>query len=380
MTSRVIVLDMPPDRGFAAALVVDGQLEDLILDPKLGTATARPGTVHMARIDRKLPGGQGAFVSLGSGKGFLRDAKALKPGEQHLVQVVSLPEPGKAPTVTTRVLFKGPRLILTPHADRVNVSRQIRDEEEAARLKTIVTEALERFREPKSIPPGTGVIVRTMAKGAEPEHLASELGCLADQYRVRRSQEHVGGGGDAVDHALTEWLLPPPDEIICTPKLARTLSAPEAPFGPMEFWGDPRFAALIRAEDNPFDAFDFNSWSEQLRSPEVSLGGGSMVIEPTRAMVTVDVNTGSDFGAAAGLKANLAAARDLPRQLSLRGLGGLVIVDFAPMSKKHRKTLEEALKKAFRADPVETSLVGWTRMGLYEIQRKRERLPLHEVL
>jgi Ribonuclease G/E len=90
----------------------------------------------------------------------------------------------------------------------------------------------------------------------------------------------------------------------------------------------------------------------------------------------VDVNTGSDTSPAAALKANLAAARDLPRQLLLRGFGGQITVDFAPMPKNDRRTVEGTLKAAFRADPVETSLVGWTPLGHYELQRKRERLPL----
>ncbi|MDT8344400.1 MAG: ribonuclease E/G, partial [Thermohalobaculum sp.] len=74
------------------------------------------------------------------------------------------------------------------------------------------------------------------------------------------------------------------------------------------------------------------------------------------------------------------AARDLPRQLRLRGLGGQVVVDFAPMPKKDRKRVEDTLKSAFRRDPIETSLAGWTAMGLFEIQRKRERQPLADLL
>ena len=108
----------------------------------------------------------------------------------------------------------------------------------------------------------------------------------------------------------------------------------------------------------------------------VPLGEGQMYVEPTRALVAVDVNTGSDTTPAAALKANLAAARALPRALRLRGLGGQISVDFVSMSKTHRKQVEQSLRAAFKNDPVETSLVGWTPMGLFELQRKRERLPL----
>ena len=88
------------------------------------------------------------------------------------------------------------------------------------------------------------------------------------------------------------------------------------------------------------------------------------------------MNTGGDFSPAAGLKANLAAARTLPRQLRLRGLGGQIVLDLAPMAKKDRKQFETTLRSAFRADTVETSLVGWTPLGHFELQRKRERLAL----
>ena len=105
-----------------------------------------------------------------------------------------------------------------------------------------------------------------------------------------------------------------------------------------------------------------------------------MSIEPTSALVAVDVNTGSDTSFAAGLKTNLVAARDLPRQLRLRGLGGQIVVDFAPMARKDQRQVEQVLRAGFKADGIETALVGWTGLGHYELQRKRERLPLSELL
>ncbi|MBT8475521.1 MAG: ribonuclease G, partial [Alphaproteobacteria bacterium] len=143
MKGRVIVIDMPEDRGFAAALVEDGKLQDFILDPPNDTYPPLSGQVWTGKITRKLPGGGGAFCARGALEGYLRQAKGLKSGDTLLVQVVSLPEHGKAPTVTQRVLFKGPRLILTHHAAGINVSRQIRDTDEAQRLKSAVTEAME---------------------------------------------------------------------------------------------------------------------------------------------------------------------------------------------------------------------------------------------
>ena len=108
--------------------------------------------------------------------------------------------------------------------------------------------------------------------------------------------------------------------------------------------------------------------------------GHTMVIEPTRAFVAVDVNTGGDASPAAALKANLNAARELPRQLRLRGLGGIIVLDLAPMPKKDRRGFEMSLKAAFRTDPVETILAGWTPLGNFELQRHRARIPVAEAL
>ena len=105
-----------------------------------------------------------------------------------------------------------------------------------------------------------------------------------------------------------------------------------------------------------------------------------MMVEPTSALTAVDVNTGGDFSTAAGLKANLAALADLPRQLRLRGLGGQIVIDLAPLSKRDRKQAETALKRALREDPVDTQVLGWTPLGHIELTRRRERRPLAELL
>jgi hypothetical protein len=95
--------------------------------------------------------------------------------------------------------------------------------------------------------------------------------------------------------------------------------------------------------------------------------------------VAVDVNTGGDMSLAAGLKANIALARDLPRQLRLRGLGGQITLDLAPMPKKERRGFETVLNRAFRQDGAEVVLAGWTPLGHFEIQKKRDRRPLAQL-
>ena len=105
-----------------------------------------------------------------------------------------------------------------------------------------------------------------------------------------------------------------------------------------------------------------------------------MAIEPTRALVAVDIDTGGDTSPAAGLKANIAAMRALPRALRVRGLGGQVTIDAAPMPKRDRRQVETVLKSALRDDRIETAIVGWTPLGHLELQRKRDRHPLEALI
>ena len=143
-------------------------------------------------------------------------------------------------------------------------------------------------------------------------------------------------------------------------------------------WTDP---AEVVTKAGGFETHGVLDALETVAGIEVPLGGGAFCyVEPTRALVAVDVNTGSDASLAAGVKANMALATALPRALRLRGLGGQIALDLAPMLKKDRRAFETALNRAFRADGVDTTLVGWTPLGHFELQRKRARLPVQGLI
>ena len=145
-------------------------------------------------------------------------------------------------------------------------------------------------------------------------------------------------------------------------------------------WRDWTETAQVVTEEGGFETHGVLDALEAARGIQVGLGGGAaMFVEPTRALVAIDVNTGNDASLAAGIKANMACARLLPRALRMRGLGGQIVLDLAPMPKKDRRTFESALRAAFRGDDVDTTLVGWTPLGHYELQRKRSRAPLAEL-
>ncbi|NBQ28334.1 MAG: ribonuclease G, partial [Rhodobacteraceae bacterium] len=138
-------------------------------------------------------------------------------------------------------------------------------------------------------------------------------------------------------------------------------------------WREWTQSADVDADDGCFATHDILDQIEALSEPLVKMADGHYYIEPTRACITIDVNTGADTSPAATLKANIAMARDLGRQLRMRGLGGQIVIDPAPIPKKDRKILESAIKAALRKDTVETNFVGFTQMGLIELQRARVR-------
>jgi Ribonuclease G/E len=333
MNADQIVLGRHAGRA-AAAWLRDGRLHDLLIDP----SDDRPaiGTIYRAVCDRPVKGQGGMFLRLPGGlTGWHRNARGLRQGDVLLVQVSGHAESGKAVPVTDRVLFKSRHCIVTPGAPGVNAARSVRDDETRDRLLSLAHDVLPEARGE------TGAILRSAAAEADEGEVADDLAAtweaaatiLADPGR---EPEHLLDGPDAHALAWRDW--------------------PAAPVS--EAWDD--IADQIEA----------------LRDPEVRLGPVTLWIEPTRAMVAVDVNTPE--GGAGGLRANIACVRELPRQLRLRGLGGQVVVDLAPMPKKDRRGLEAALRAALRDDPVETSLIGWTPLGHLELTRRRERVPLEE--
>lgn len=334
MKGTVICVDAI-DGVEAAALLVDGILSDLLID----SDDPRPGTVYRARADRPIKGQGGMFVKTPDGPGFLRNAKGLAPGQPILVQVSGYAEPGKAMPVTAKLLFKGRYAIITPGAPGRNVSRSIKDD--------AVRDHLLEIAHDTAFDPSLGLILRSACAGASSDDVTQDIAAMSDLAAAVLSDadgppEKLFEGPGPHDLAWREWPNPPETD----------------------------------AEPDAFMRHGVDEMLDALASPRVDLLPGTMFIEPTRALVAVDINTAGDTSPAAGLKANLAAARDLPRQLRLRGLGGQITLDLAPMGKKDRRAFETALRSAFRRDQVETALVGFTPLGHYELQRKRDRTPL----
>ncbi|WP_226781912.1 ribonuclease E/G [Oceaniglobus trochenteri] len=337
MKGRSVILDRLGDR-LAAAMLVDGVLDDLLIAPPEGVPV--PGAIYRAVVDRPMKGQGGAILKLPEGRGYLKSAKGLVPGTSILVQVTGFAEGGKAVPVTDRVLFKSRYAIITPDAPGINISRSIKDEDRREELLLLAHEAMGEAGR-------TGLILRSAAATAPDEALAEDIFAMSDLAaailaETGDSPELLADGPDPHTLAWREW--PEPDS--------------------------------ISTRDGGFGEQGIDDMIAALHQPLVQLGAGSMYIEPTRALVAVDVNTGADTSLSAGLKANIACVRALPAQLRCRGLGGQITLDLAPMAKKERRGFEQILRAAFRQDSIETILAGWTPLGCYELQRKRDRLPL----
>ena len=339
MKGRQIILDHINNRE-AAALMVDGKLDDFLIE---GDAPA-PGTIYRARADRPVKGQGGMFLTTPDGSAFLKQIKGLSPGQMLLVQVTGYAEDGKAIPVTQKVLFKSRYAIVTPEAPGLNISRSIRDEDERDRLLEIAHEIMAGC--------DYGLILRSACAGADTDEIAEDIAAmraLADQVLADESNE--------------------PETLIegDTPHLLAWRE-----------WSEP---AQVDSEPGGFERCGVLDALDDTMGISVSLGSGaSLFVEPTRAFVAIDVNTGPDTSMAAGLKANMACAKTLARVLRVRGLGGQIVVDAAPMPKKDRRAFESALRAAFKADTEDTILVGWTNLGHFELQRKRSRLAVAGLL
>ena len=242
----------------------------------------------------------------------------------------------KLPRVTTKILFKSRYVIVTPFAVGLNIAKNIQDDERRIWLKQMVTERLEE------IP--YGMILRSSCRSASDSKILNDCRNMITSAQNVLSDDNNKLGLVYRSHsphqmAWREW-----NDIPAADKSSGSFA---------------EYGVLVLIDE--------------LKNSKVIINECNYHIEPTKAFVAVDVNTAADISFAAGLKANLAMAKDLPRQLRLRGLGGQIVIDPAPIPKRDRRAVENALRAAFRKDTVETNFVGWTAMGLLELQRARIR-------
>jgi ribonuclease G len=361
----------------------------------------------LGRVQRVLPSMQAAFIDIGLERaGFLavRDAKkpaaaaegedclqtpciskCIREGESLMVQVIKDPIGDKGARLSCNVTLPGRHLVLVPMQKEVTLSRRITDEADRERLTATMGQVLAR----PNCPP-TGVILRTAALKAPVEELAADVDALMDLWKAIQARGRMANKPgvlhrdlDAVQRCLRDVVDDETYRVLIDCPLA--LGAARAYVERVM----PEATTKITPYRGPaplFDLYNVETQIEALLQPRASLpSGGWITIETTEALTAVDVNSGS-YTSGQGLEAtsvhtNLEAAAEIGRQLRLRGIGGVIVVDFIHMSESENiQKVLDTLAASFAEDRVPTQMSGMSEFGLVEITRKRVREPLAKLL
>ncbi|XWX60093.1 Rne/Rng family ribonuclease [Desulfitobacterium sp. AusDCA] len=375
-----------------AAVFEDGNVIEV--HEEEGAYSHLVGNIYRGRVENVLPGMQAAFVDIGLGKNaflyvadaiplrFDGDAKVsvnrlprveqvLKSRQELLVQIIKEPVGTKGARISTNITIPGRYTVLMPNTDYIGVSRRITDEDERTRLRELARGIC---------PQGMGVIIRTLAEGVEGNELTEDLQELVELWQqITVKLPHVSVPGlahedvDLLSRMIREWV----DSSV----EALTVNQPEVAEGlrnALRKIGHPA-ANHVRLiyKDNLFDDYGVDDEIRKaLRSKVWLKSGGYLVVQQTEALTVIDVNTGKYVGQNSlehtVLHTNCEAAEEIARQLRLRNLGGIIIIDFIDMiSEEDQKQVLGVLEKACAKDKVKCQIMGLTQLGLVEMTRKK---------
>ncbi|OGA26284.1 MAG: ribonuclease G [Betaproteobacteria bacterium RIFCSPLOWO2_02_FULL_67_26] len=358
------------------------------------------GNITMGRVIRVLPGMQSAFINIGGERAaFLHVAdirghrhngapavpieKLIGEGQSLLVQVVKDPIGTKGARLSTQVSIAGRFLVYLPQESHIGISQRIEDEEERAHLR-------EKLRQ--LLPPGEkgGFILRTVAEAASDRELRSDIDYLRRLWSGIQEKAAAAAPLTPLYQDLDLSLRVLRDFV--HEDTARVLVDSRETCRKLHEFGQdftPNVAERIehyRGERPLFDLYGVEDEIEKALARRVDLkSGGYLVIDQTEALTTLDVNTGGFVGGRSFddtiFKTNLEAAQVIARQLRLRNLGGIIIVDFIDMdTDEHRNAVLNEFRKALARDRTRMSVNGFTQLGLVEMTRKRTRESLAQVL
>lgn len=358
------------------------------------------GNIYKGRVQRVLPGMQAAFVEIGLERtaflhaGDMRRCNGdespppidqlLREGQDVLVQVLKDPLGSKGARLSTMISVPSRYLVLLPFDTHCGISAKIEDDGERERLLEIIAEQSQR------ICPQYGVIVRTVGEGVSAESLEADLIFLAKLWAAISDEAKRTQPGHLVHGDLPLSMRIMRDLLGTDVDRIRIDSAEECrrvtQFSRLFI---PEAADRIEHYDDPAPIFDLYGVEDELnraleRKVELK-SGGYLIIDQTEAMTTIDVNTGAYTGhrnlEETILKTNLEAAQAIARQLRLRNLGGLIIIDFIDMrNEDHRSQVLRALEKGMARDPARSHVYPFSPLGLVEMTRKRTRESLGHIL
>jgi len=394
--SEEILINVTPQET-RVAVTATGVVQELLIERAASHGLV--GNIYVGRVARVLPGMQSAFVEVGLERAaFLHVAdiwdrkdrpieKTLSEGQPILVQVVKDPIGSKGARLSTQVSIAGRLLVYLPHDPHIGISQKIEDEDGRAALR-------ERLKELVPADEKGGFIVRTLAESAAEQELRADLAYLKELWKA--INERCGGLNAGAsppllvyqDLSLAQRVL----RDMVTADTARVLIDSRENFQKLGAFAE-RYMPQVRGRlehytgERPlFDLYNVEPEIERALSRRVDLkSGGTLIIDQTEAMTTIDVNTGGFVGSRnfddTVFKTNLEAAQAIARQLRLRNLGGIIIVDFIDMEgDEHRNAVLGELRRALARDRTRITLNGFTALGLVEMTRKRTRESLAHVL
>ncbi|MBT6176682.1 MAG: Rne/Rng family ribonuclease [Deltaproteobacteria bacterium] len=398
MTRKMVVNAVDPEE-VRIALLENARLIDFDIETR-GSQT-NTGNIYKARIVDVEPSLNAAFVDYGADKqGFLTandvnpraaghgddvelDKNAsitelLKPGQEILVQVTKDEVGAKGAVLTTYLALAGRYVVAMPNTNRQGVSKKIEDEETRKRMR----EAADKLK----IPDGMGVIIRTAGKDRTKLEISRDLKVLLrlweniqKESKKTKAPSLIFKEQDVIIRSLRDYFSAEIDEVI--------LDLDDAYDGAAEYMRmvmPKHRGALTRyVESRPiFHHYGIEAQLETIYQPKVGLpSGGSLVIEQTEALVAIDVNSGKRKAGGheeTATATNMEAAKEVARQLKLRDLGGIIVVDFIDMSnRKNQQKVEKAMKDALKEDRSKVKVSRISRNGTLELTRQRIRASVH---
>lgn len=375
------------------AVIDNGNLAEIHIESQNREALA--GNIYKGRVENVLPGMQAAFVDIGHGKNaflYVKDAlgyetedvsinKVLRPGDEILVQVSKEPSGSKGARVTTHITIPGRYVVFMPDIDYIGISRRIEVEAERNRLRSLAA----RVKPEKS-----GLIVRTEAEGKDEQDLIEDINFLeglwskidSDASRVK-APNLVYKELDLVYRSIRDLFNRGTKKLVINDRETYT-KAMEL----VEIFS-PDQKEVIEYYDGSVNVFEFYGIEDKIEkalSKRVWLkSGGYIIIDQTEALTSIDVNTGKFTGSSSlkdtVLLTNIEASREIARQLRLRDIGGIIIIDFIDMEEEeHQNMVIDTLKSELKKDRTKSVVFGMTELGLVEMTRKKVGRRLSSVM
>ncbi|HWF19998.1 MAG TPA: Rne/Rng family ribonuclease [Verrucomicrobiae bacterium] len=304
------------------------------------------------------------------------------PGSDIIVQVTKGPIGSKGPRVTTNLVLPGRYLVLLPNSDQSGISRKIENQQERQRLKKILREL--------TIPEGMGIIMRTVGEGQQARYFVRDLALLLEEWKLiqeriksQASATCVFQEPDLIERTVRDFLTEDVERIVVDngkayERMREMISKIS--------WRAAEKVKLYNESQVIFDRFNVSRQLENAFSRTVHLkSGGYIVVDETEALVAIDVNTGRHKGGKdqeqAILKVNLEAAEEIARQLRLRNMGGLIVLDFIDMKHpRDRQQVYQRMKDGLRRDKAKTHILPISQLGLMEMTRQRHSESVHSAV